>query len=51
MNNIKLFINDYNITIEDTRIEELEIISEQNFTYTEDPHDNDYYKGISQKLF
>ena len=51
INKIKLFINDYNDTFKDIRVDELEIISEQNFTYTEDAHDNNYYKYISQELF
>ena len=51
MNNIKLYINDYNDINNDIRIEELENISEQNFTFIEDAHDNNFYIYISFELF
>ena len=51
INKIKLYINDYNNILNDIRIEELETISQQNFTYIEDPNDNNYYIYISYELF
>ena len=51
MNNIKLYINYYNKTLNDIRIEELQIITEQIFTFTEDAHDIIFYKNMAIDLF
>ena len=51
MNNIKLYINCYNYTFNDTRMEELQTISEQNFTFMEDAHESIYFINIAFDLF
>ena len=52
INNIILYINSYNSsTFNDIRLEELEKISEQNFTFTEDAHESIFYKILSNNLF
>ena len=51
MNNIKLYINQYNKTLNDIKIEELQIITEQSFTFTEDAHDSIFFKNIATDLF
>jgi hypothetical protein len=51
MNNIMLYINsDININ-NDIRIEELDKITDQNFTFVEDPLDSDFYKKLANDLF
>ena len=51
MNNIKLYINSYKDILNDVRIEELEIISGQNFTFTEDAHESHFFQNIAKELF
>ena len=51
MNNIKLYINNLNNSVNDTRIKELERISEQYFTFTEDAHNSIFYKNLANNLF
>ena len=51
MNNIKLYINSYKDFLNDVRIEELEIISGQNFTFTEDAHESHFFQNIAKELF
>ena len=52
MNNIKLYIVDYfNTNLNDIRIEELQIISEQIFTFTEDAHESIFFKNLATDLF
>ena len=51
MNNIKLYINLLKNNFNDIRIDELDKISEQNFTFTEDPHDCFFYKKLTTDLF
>mgnify|MGYP002626282752 CR=1 FL=1 len=53
MNNIMLYINslDNNNILNDIRIEELEIISNQTFTFAEDFHEKGSYKNLAVELF
>ena len=51
MNNIKLYINSLKNNFNDIRIDELDKISEQNFTFTEDPHESMFYKKLTTDLF
>ena len=51
MNNIILYINNFNDFINDTRIEELQRISEQIFTFTEDAHETIFYQNVATDLF
>ena len=51
INNIILYINSYNNIVNDIRIEELDKISEQNFTFTEDSHEINFYKNLANDLF
>ena len=41
----------FNLNEEDKRAKELYYINRQNFTFTEDPHDGNYYKKKSRELF
>ena len=53
MNNIKLYIEEYftsNLNY-DIRPEELDIISGQNFTFTEDAHESYFFKNLATDLF
>ena len=51
INNIILYINSYKDIINDIRLEELDKISEQNFTFTEDAHESIFYKKLANDLF
>lgn len=51
MNKIRLYMNDYNNAIDDNRLDELDTINDQNFSFIEDAHEINYYKIISQALF
>ncbi len=51
INNIILYVNSLNNNFNDIRIDELDKISEQNFTFTEDPHDCFFYKKLTTDLF
>ena len=51
MNDIILYINNFNDSINDTRIEELQRISEQIFTFTEDAHETLFFQNIAINLF
>ena len=51
MNNIKLYINNFNKRVNDIRIQELERICEQYFTFTEDAHESIFYKNLANNLF
>ena len=51
INNIILYVNTYTNISDDVRLEELDKISEQNFTFTEDAHDSIFYKNIANDLF
>ena len=51
MNIIKLYINNLNEHLNDIRIKELEIISEQIFTFTEDAHEEIFFKNMATDLF
>ena len=48
INNIILYTNN---TLDDIRIEELDRISEQYFTFTEDAHESIFYKNMAIDLF
>jgi hypothetical protein len=51
MNNIKLYINSLDNNFNDIRIDELDRINEQNFTFTEDAHESIFYKNMAKDLF
>ena len=51
INNIILYINSLDNNFTDIRIDELDKINEQNFTFTEDPHDCYFYKKLTTDLF
>ena len=52
MYKIKLFINSKNdLNINDIRAKELFRINEQNFIYTEDSHEDNFYKNKAKDLF
>ena len=53
MNNIRLYIEEYfnNNLNNDIRPEELDTISGQNFTFTEDAHESIFYKNLATDLF
>ena len=51
MNNIMLYINSDNNFNDDIRIEELDRITDQNFTFVEDPVDSNFFKKLANDLF
>ena len=51
INNIILYINSFNNNFNDIRIEELDKISEQNFTFAGNSHDRIFYKNLAIDLF
>ena len=51
INNIILYINNNDDIINDIRIEELDKINDQNFTFTEDFHKTTFYKDLANSLF